>query len=211
MERAAKILAELYKNLNRFSIEEKEQLLHQYSNLLIALGYHADAISILEEILRLPVLDESVQLNTLKLLGQAHMTQEHWQDAVDNFNSWLEISIAPDPDVVQNLSYAYYQQQRWEEALVSGIEHINLLISEEQEITREHLLYINSLAFSNEDWENAAWVTQIMINEFNNIRDWRNLIRIYQRIDDELAVAEVFQAAEQAGVLEELNSSLGMP
>ncbi len=209
-DQAARILAELYGKTDTISNSEKITLLETYSLLLIQLGSNEEAIQVLNQLLAIPGLALESELAAKKLLGETLMKQEEWALAQAHLSAWLEDGATRDPDVLLNLSYAFYQQELWTDAISPAIEHLNLLVAQEQDITRERLAYINSLAFTTQDWDNAAWVTQVLINEFGEIRDWRNLIEIYRASGNESGVEQVFLDADEAGVLEELEISMGM-
>lgn len=200
---AARILAELYGQIDIFSDQDKALLLQNYADLLIRLGSNVEAIQVLEQLLAVPNLRVDSELVARKTLGETLMKQEEWLAAETQLNSWLDKSKVRDPEVLLNLSYTYYQRELWDEAIPPAIEHINRLMDSEQEITRERLMYINSLAFSAEDWENAAWLTQVMINQFDEPVDWRNLIAIYSAMGNEEARAQARADAIDAGKIDE--------
>lgn len=204
IDQAARILAKLYEEIEFLSLEDKQSLFVNYSDLLIQLGSNYEAIQVLEQLLSIPNLASNIELTALNSLGETLMEQEEWPAAEEKFKSWLEKSDVRNAELLWNLSYTYYQQELWEEAIPPAIEHINLSLAEGQEISRERLMYLTALAYSAEDFENAAWVTKVMINEFNEVRDWRNLMAIYDTLGDEAGKDQLLHDAEEAGVIEEL-------
>lgn len=207
LDQAAMILSELYESRSSLSESDEIELLSLYAKLLIELGSNQEAIDVLDNLLAIEDVPQDIRLEATNNLGLAFMAEEEWELAGDQFNNWLDQSEVPEPDVLLSLSYAYYQQELWTEALGPAVEHVELLIDLEEEITEERLMYLNGLAVVTEDLNNAAWITQVLISEFNRIRDWRNLIAIYSGIGNETAVEQVYRDADAAGVLEELEAS----
>lgn len=204
---AARILSELYESRDSLSDLGEVELLSLYASLLIELGSNEEAITVLETLLAIEDIPQSIRLDAIQFLSQALMAEEEWELAVTQFDNWLDQSEIRNSDILLNLSYAYFQQELWAEALGPAVEHVELLMELGEEITEERLVYLNSLAFSTGDFDNAAWVTQVLISEFNRIRDWRNLIAIYSGIGNETAVEQVYRDADAAGILEELEAS----
>ena len=206
---AALILAQSYDRIDTLPNSEKILLLRDYADLLMQIGSNEEAVEVLEKLLGIPNLDSESELYALRALGETLIAQEQWSAAEDRLKSYLELSTTRDSDLLYDLSYTYYKRELWSEAIPPAIEHINLLMIEEKEVSREQLMYLTSLAYSAEDYESAAWATQVMINEFNEIRDWRNLLNIYSALGDETRQDQVFRDAKEAGLLDELNSIIG--
>jgi len=136
------------------------------------------------------------------------MNEEEWQQAANQLETWLDQSGSRDADILLTLSYAYWQQELWQQSLAAAVEHVDLLINREEEIPLERFKYLSALAFASEDLESAAWITQVMINEFNEINDWQNLYLIYDRLGNTSAAEKVLQDAADVGLLDELETSL---
>ena len=87
--------------------------------------------------------------------------------------------------VFKGLSYAFYQQELYSEALPFWLDYMNLSLVEGDELDRDDYAYLNGIYFVLEDFENALELTKTMIVKFNDETDWLNLNAVYASLDME--------------------------
>ena len=87
------------------------------------------------------------------------------------------------------MSYGNYQLDQWQEARDFWLQY--LATQDASETSRDDYAYLNGLHFQLEDWQSALALTQDMIVRFNEQRDWDNLRVLYERLDDQNALADI--------------------
>ncbi|MCY4266035.1 MAG: tetratricopeptide repeat protein [Gammaproteobacteria bacterium] len=124
-------------------------------------------------------------MRTLRSLGQLYAAEEEWQNSINNFTSWRELSPEEDVTVYKGLSYAHYQLEQFEAALPYWLDYMNLSLDSGEVLERDDYTYLNGLYFTLEDFEKALDLTKTMIVKFNNKTDWQNFNAIYASLDQE--------------------------
>lgn len=202
-DEAARYLKTFYENSDQYTNDEKVVLFDLYANLLKDMELNIDAIAVLEDLLGLADVPEAIRLDALKNLGELYNLETEYEKGLAVFRLWTEISSAGDPDVYKGLSYSQYRIGLYEEALASAIEHVLLAEDRIEDVGLDMLMYLNSLAFTTENWTDAEWITKLMIEKYDRPVDWRNLAAVYSRMGNEEARAEVLANAVEAGKIDE--------
>jgi tetratricopeptide (TPR) repeat protein len=186
LERAKEELDRLYeRRFERMNDFEKQTTLSFFTNYYLTLEQFPEAIDIFEQLLLLESLREDVQLRTLRTLGQLHAVQEEWEQSIDAYQTWREVSLEEDDIVYRGLSYAHYSLEQYSEAEPYWINYMEFLLAEGDTLDRDDYNYLNGLYFVEEDYEKALELTKTMIILFNNQTDWLNLSAVYASLDDE--------------------------
>jgi tetratricopeptide (TPR) repeat protein len=164
---------------------EKSTLLNFYTNYYLTLEDYPGAIRTFEEILLIEELREDIRLRTLRSLGQLYASEEDWQNSIDNYVGWRELSLEEDDIVYRGLSYAHFQLEEFSEALPYWIAYMEFLLDAGEPLDRNDYSYLNGIYFTLEDFDNAIVLTKTMIMLFDDPTDWTNLMSLYASIDDE--------------------------
>jgi hypothetical protein len=189
-----------YERMNDF---EKSTLLSFYTNYYLGMEDYVGAIGIFEETLTIEELRVDVRLRTLRSLGQLYAAEENWNKSIENYQAWREISEVEDVVVFKGLSYAFYQQELYSEALPFWLDYMNLSLVEGDELDRDDYAYLNGIYFVLEDFENALELTKTMIVKFNDETDWLNLNAVYASLDMEDRRVQSLNLAYLNGVIED--------
>jgi len=189
-----------YDRMNDF---EKSTLLSFYTNYYLGIEDYLGAIGIFEETLTIEELRADVRLRTLRSLGQLYAAEENWAKSIENYQAWREISEVEDVVVFKGLSYAYYQQELYEEAKPYWLDYMNLSLVEGTELDRDDYAYLNGIYFVLEDFENALDLTKTMIVKFNDETDWLNLNAVYASLDMEDRRVQSLNLAYLNGVIDD--------
>ena len=185
-----------FERMNDF---EKSTLLSFYTQYYLNVEDFQGALRTFEEMLLIEELRIDQRLRTLRSLGQLYSAEEEWENSIRNYEAWRELSPEEDAVVFKGLSYGYYQQERFQEALPFWIDYMNLSLDMGEELGRDDYSYLNSLYFILEDFENALDLTKTMIVKFNNQTDWLNLNAIYAGLDNEDRRVQALNLAYVAG------------
>ena len=189
-----------YERMNDF---EKSTLLSFYTNYYLGMEDYVGAIGIFEETLTIEELRVDVRLRTLRSLGQLYAAEENWNKSIENYQAWREISEVEDVVVFKGLSYAFYQQELYSEALPFWLDYMNLSLVEGDVLDRDDYAYLNGIYFVLEDFENALELTKTMIVKFNDETDWLNLNAVYASLDMEDRRVQSLNLAYLNGVIED--------
>ncbi|HBW84878.1 MAG: hypothetical protein CMD92_09070 [Gammaproteobacteria bacterium] len=189
-----------YDRMNDF---EKSTLLSFYTNYYLGIEDYLGAIGIFEETLTIEELRADVRLRTLRSLGQLYAAEENWAKSIENYQAWRQLSSVEDVVVFKGLSYAYYQQEQYAEALPFWLDYMNLSLVEGEELGRDDYAYLNGIYFVLEDFENALDLTKTMIVKFNDATDWLNLNAVYASLDMEERRVQALNLAYLNGVVDD--------
>ena len=189
-----------YERMNDF---EKSTMLSFYTNYYLGIEDYVGAIGIFEETLTIEELRLDVRLRTLRSLGQLYAAEENWPKSVENYQAWREISETEDTIVFKGLSYAYYQQEMYEEAKPYWLDYMNLSMQEGEELGRDDYAYLNGIYFVLEDFESALDLTKTMIMKFNDSTDWLNLNAVYASLDMEERRVQALNLAYLEGYVDD--------
>lgn len=173
------------RRFDRMNDFEKSTLLSFYTNYYLGIEDYPGAIGIFEETLMIEELRADVRLRTLRSLGQLYAAEEDWPNSIKNYQAWRELSEVEDVIVYKGLSYAYYQQELYAEALPFWLDYMNLTMVEGDELERDDYAYLNGIYFVLEDFESALDLTKTMIVKYNDSTDWLNLNAVYASLDME--------------------------
>lgn len=184
LQLAKQLLDELYETrFERMNDFEKQTTLNFYTNYYLMQNDFGQARRTFEELLSIETLRADIRLRTLKSLGQLYAAEESWEDSIDSYSTWQNLSESEDDVVYRGLSYAHYQLEQWMEALELWQSYMRLKQESNEELNRDDYAYLNGLYFTLEDYESALGNTREMILLFNNERDWENLRAIFRELD----------------------------
>ena len=189
---------------------EKSTMLNFYTNYYLTIEDYQGALRTFEEILTIETLREDTRLRTLRSLGQLYAAEEEWQNSINNYQAWRELSPEEDDVVYRGLSYAHYQLQEFEQALPYWISYMEILLAEGEELGRDDYAYLNGIYFTLEDFASALELTKSMIMLFDNPIDWMNLSAVYASLDNEPRRVQSLNVAYLKGYLEDENRFLNL-
>jgi hypothetical protein len=175
-------LNERYDRMNNF---EKSTLLNFYTNYYLSTDDIAMALQTFEKILTLEDIREASQLRALIALGQLYMGEERYEESIDAFNRWRDISFDEHKNVYLGLANSYYNLAKYNEAIPYLIDHMNMLSASGETINKNVFGLLNLMYIELEDYVNAERITKQMVTLFDEPSDWRNLSAIYGYLDND--------------------------
>ncbi len=184
--RAKQELDELYeRRYERMNDFEKSTVLNFYTNYYLTTDNIPEAIRIFQQILGIGDLREDVRLRALRALGQLNMAEENFQQAINYYNQWRELSLEEDVSVFLGLANSHYSIEQYAEAVPFMLSHMEMLAEAGDNIQRNKWGLLNVLYIEQEDYASALEVTKNMIVRFNEPADWRNLSAIYSFLEQD--------------------------
>lgn len=179
------------RRLERMNDFEKSTLYNFYTNYYLAKEDYQGATNAFEDILQVSTLRSDIRLRSLRSLGQLHAALENWSTSIGYYEQWRSATNRDDDTVVlQGLSYAHYQLENYNDALVEWEDYMTLKRESGEELTRENYSYLNGLHYSLENWEQALKITEEMIRLFNTQADRDNLDAINSKLEEASAAVD---------------------
>ncbi len=182
---------------------EKATLLSFYTNYYLGVEDYLGAIRTFEEILDIEELREDQRLRTLRSLGQLYAAEENWQNSINNYVQWRELSFEEDEIVFKGLSYAHYQLEQFDQALPYWLDFMNMALTTGTELPRTDYAYLSGLYFVLEDFDSALDLVKSMIVLFDDPTDWQNLSAVYASLDQEERRVQSLNLAYLKGILDD--------
>jgi len=211
LEAAKQALDELReRRWDRMNDFEKSTVLNFYTNYYLSTEDYPNALLIFEEMLTIEELREDTRMRTLRSLGQLYMAEERWQEAIDAYQRWRDLSLEEDVIVYRGLSYSYYQMEDFNSALPFWIDYMNLSLETGEELGRDDYAYLNGIYFTLEDFPSALELTKTMIMLFDDSTDWMNLSAVYAALDQEERRVQSLNLAYLKGFLDDDNRFLNL-
>ena len=140
LDRAKTLLDGLNRNFAALSFVDRTALLDFYGDYYIAASDIPQAIAAFEGILNVRVLRPDYQLRALRTVGQLYEEQERWEQAVDAYSCWQQLSNREDARVSLGLANAFHEREEYGSAIRHLEQHIQLV--EEQGSIAERITYI---------------------------------------------------------------------
>lgn len=192
-------LNERYDSLNDF---EKSTLLNFYTNYYLAIDDVQSALDTFERILTIENLRDEQRLRALMALGQIYAGEERYEDAIDAFNQWRELSEEESATVFLLLANSHYNLENYETAIPYLQDHMALLEEDGREVRRNIYSLLNVMYIETERYERSRDTLETMIIMFDEPADWRNLAAVYGFLDNDEARLHTLELAYRQGYLE---------
>ena len=184
-EGAKVLLDELNERYDRLNDFEKSTLLNFYTNYYLSTDNVEMALQTFEKILTIENLRIEVSQRAMMALGQLYMGEERFEEAIEAYDRWREISEEEHENVFLGLANSYYNLAKYNEAIPYLIQHMEMLEAQARPIARNIYGLLNLMYIELEDYTNAERITKQMVVLFDEPADWRNLSAIYGYLDND--------------------------
>src|SRR5690606_16935213 len=136
------------------------------------------------------------------LIAQLHFAQEQWQEAIAAFRKYLEIAPTPDADVYLRIGQAYYQLERFQDAIPEVRRNMQELRARGEAIPQSTYQLLRALYFTVEDYRSAQQVLREMVVIYNDPEDWGFLAAVNGQLEEFENQAYVYWVAGKAEYLD---------
>lgn len=192
-------LNERYDSLNDF---EKSTLLNFYTNYYLAVDDVQSALETFERILTIENLRVEQRLRALMALGQIYASEERYQEAIDAFNQWRQLSETENATVFLMLANSHYNLENFDQAIPYLLDHMALLEEDGREVRRNIYSLLNVMYIETEQYERSLETLQTMVILFDEPADWRNMAAVHGFLDNDQARLRTLELAYHKGYLE---------
>ena len=200
-EGAKVLLDEMNERYDRLNDFEKSTLLNFYTNYYLSTDNVEMALQTFEKILTIENLRVEVQQRAMMALGQLYMGEERFEEAIEAYNRWREISEEEHENVFLGLANSYYNLENYNEAIPLLIQHMEMLETQGRDVARNIYGLLNLMYIELEDYTSAERITKQMVVLFDEPADWRNLSAIYGYLDNDKARIETLSLTFAKGYM----------
>ena len=209
-ERAKVLLDELNERYDRLNDFEKSTILNFYTNYYLNTDNIPEALRVFEQMLTIENLRIESRQRALMALGQLYMGEDRFQEAIDSFNRWREISEEENENVYLGLANSHYNLAQYNEAIPYLIDHMEMLETAGRPIAKNIFGLLNLMYIELEDYVSAERITKQMVTLFDEPSDWRNLSAIYGYLDDDKKRIETLSVTFAKGYMENESEYLNL-
>ena len=129
-------------------------------------------------------------------LAQLYMGEEKPRKAVEYMEAYLAQNKAGDASVTPHiiLGQGYYQLENYDKGIENIEEAIAIARGLNQTVRKNWWQLLRAMYFQKDDYEKVREILEIMVVEYNDPSDWRQLSAIYGELDrrrEQLAALEV--------------------
>jgi hypothetical protein len=202
-------IRELY-DRDRLNDREKYTMWLFYASLDQAEENYPGAISNYREVLKLPNLTPDQVEQTWFYIGSLHYALEQYREAIDAFNTYNEVSLAPNDDVYLRIGTAYYQLEEYSNAVPAVLKNMELARAKAKEIPQSTFGLLRALYLTMEDYEAARQILREMVVLFNDAADWNYLAAIEGQLENFTAQGQILYVSNAAGYLDQESQLLNL-
>ena len=160
------------------------------------------AIDSYKQVLAQPELPEALTQSTLKTLAQLHFTVEDYELALETIKQLMSVIAEPAADVYMLLGQAYFQMQRYEEA-ITPIQTAIDMYKEQGRLPRENwLLLLRVCYWELKDFPNMLIVLEELIAAYPKDTYVLTLAGVYSELGDTKKQLALTQSLYEKGYIE---------
>lgn len=176
---------------------------------LLAFGYYTlgdtpNTIRSYEQVLKAGeqgIITEALEKNSLRALFQLYYSQENYSKSLQYINRWEVLNGKPDAQVTYLKSTAYYQLEKYRDALKWALKLEDLVTLEGREL-KENWVYLQVILYNElEDIDNVIRVLEKMVVMFPKKMYWMHLAGMYSEKEWEGRALSAYYAIYMQGLL----------
>lgn len=203
-ERYDEALAELedvrkMKDLNSYEVA---QLYTAYGYIHFSREDYAESIKAYETVLRQEELPEGMRKSTVYTLAQLHFQAGSYERAIESLNQWLQGETNPGPRPYILLGQAYYQLQRFADAVRPVETAISIAKQQGLRIEENWYLLLRVFYYELEDYPRVIEVLETLVREYPRRDYWLQLAAMYGETGNAPRRLACYDAAYLQGFLD---------
>lgn len=163
---------------------------------------YTGAIANYREVLKLPNIAPDQLEQTWFYIGSLHYALEEFREAIDAFNTYNEIAVAPNDDVYLRIATAYYQLEEYQNAVPAVLKNMELVRAKGETVPQSTYGLLRALYLTMEDYPKARQVLREMVVLFNEAGDWGYLAAIEGQLENFTVQGHTLYVADAADFLD---------
>lgn len=189
------------KNSDSLNSYAKSQMWNFYAFIYASNEQYKQAIGAYRQVLAQKDATEGLKRNAKYTIAQMYFQIEDYDACIRFMNSWLKEIDQPTPTAHIMLSQAYYQTQRYDDALRHIDTAIGLERAEGKPIQESWLRLKAALYFGKKDYAETAKVYEELIAQYPKLSYMRQLAGIYSELGENSKRLAVYDAIYEHGAL----------
>ncbi len=181
---------------------EKAQLYTAYGFIYFTQEKYAQSIQAYEKVLQQENLPPALQASTLYTLAQLQFHAEDYGKAIQYLERWLSNATNPGPEPYVLLGQAYYQLERYREAVAPVERALAIARERDQPIKENWYLLLRAIYYELEDYPKLLEVLEILVTQFPRKQYWIDLGATYSAMGDEKRQLAAYDVAYAHGYLD---------
>ena len=195
------------KNLSPY---ERAQMYNYFAYTYFTMEKYKDAISSYEKVLQQPDLPTSLLTNSLYTLAHLYFIQEDYKKAIEMINRWIKVADKPTENAYMLLGQAYYQLQKYNEALVP-LQTAYKIVKDRGDKPKENLLLLLRVVYySLNDYQHMIGVLKELVDLYPNTEYWLTLAGVYSELKEYKKQMSILEILYDRGELDRGNQQLNL-
>lgn len=181
----------------RLDDRETAMMYQAFGHLYFMQNKYKPAATAFEKALAQDALEENQVLDMRFNLGQLYMAIENWNDAVKNFEIWLQQAEAPKPETRFIISQAYIQKKDWNKAL----NQLAVAVAAKKTPPENWLTSLGAVQYELKKKRDMITTLKRLVELYPKASYWLQLGGLYSELNDEKRALAVFELAYEGGFL----------
>jgi len=187
------------KDLNSYEVA---QLYTAYGFIHFSREDWAKSIEAYEKVLHQEDLPDAMRRSTVYTLAQLHFQAGQYEKAIESLNRWLQGEANPGPQPYILLGQAYYQLQRYADAVRPVETAISIAKQQGTKIEENWYLLLRVFYYELENYPKVVEVLETLVREHPRKEYWLQLAAMYGEIGDTKKRLAAYDAAYAQGFLD---------
>jgi tetratricopeptide (TPR) repeat protein len=188
----------------RVNSNELSQLWNMLAFGYYTLGDMTNTIRAYEQVLKAGeqgIITEALEKNSLRALFQLYYSRENYTKSLGFIERWEVLNGKPDAQVTYLKATAYYQLEKYRDALKWALELENIVAAEGREL-KENWIYLQVILYNElEDIDSVIRVLETMVVMFPKKMYWMHLAGMYSEKEWEDRALSAYYAIYMQGLL----------
>lgn len=166
-------------------------------------GFNPEAIVAFNSLWNALSLDEETRLYSAEILASHYLRFYEFSFAIPQFEILLTARGDLSSEHWNEYARALFQMGDFESAINASLEHIDMQYNAGSEVERETQSRLFEAYFRSGDTERAEQVGLIILDQYEDIQDWKDMEQFYLATDNAVGLSQHHERATDAGILDE--------
>ncbi len=190
--------AKKIKNLNGY---EKAQLYTAFGYMYYSMDDFPRSIEAYETVLVQENLPVALRLSTQYTVAQLQFQIEDYVEAIESLNKWLEVADNPGPEAYILLGQAYYQQEKFREAIPPVEKAMEIAKARDQKVKEKWYLLLRVFYYELQDYPKVLEILEHLVAEYPRTEYWVQIASMYSELGNDTKQLAAYEVAYMQGLL----------
>jgi tetratricopeptide (TPR) repeat protein len=199
-EEAFESLADV-ENIRGLTGYEKAQLYTAYGFIYFSREDYAKSLESYRKVLQQENLPEAMRTGTLLTIAQLEFQNGNYEKTIEHLRAWLNEATNPGPTPYILMGQAYYQLERYEDAIAPVEQAISIAREQGKEIEENWWLLLRVFHYELKHYDKVVEILGILLAEHPSKNYWIQLAATYGEMGRETERLAAYEAAYLQGFL----------